>query len=243
MALGAAVSFEAVVLAGGKGTRLEPFTHVLPKPLLPIEQRPILDVVLGCLARDGCSKVTLAVGHLGHLIELYCGSGRRWSLQIDYFREDVPMGTVGALAAIAPRPAASFVVMNGDVLCDISFERLLAAHGESGAELTIAAFCRKLRDELGILELDGDDRLVAYHEKPEHEYIVSTGVYVFQPTVLDLIPRDRPMDFPDLVQALLASRRIVRSYHHEGYWLDLGRPDDFARANQEFAQIRPRLGI
>jgi mannose-1-phosphate guanylyltransferase len=237
-----AVAFEAVVLAGGKGTRLEPFTHVLPKPLLPINERPILDVVLGCLARDGCRRVTLAVGHLGHLIELYCGSGERWSLQIEYFREEVPLGTVGALAEIQPRPSAPFVVMNGDVLCDISFTELLAAHRASGAELTIASFRRRLREELGILELDGGDRLVAYHEKPEHEYLVSTGIYVFEPTALGAIPC-RPMDFPDLVQALLAEGRAVRSHLHEGYWLDLGRPDDFARANREFGQIRPKLGI
>jgi NDP-sugar pyrophosphorylase family protein len=237
------MSFDAVVLAGGQGTRLRPFTHVLPKPLLPVDERPILDVVLSCLARDGCSRATIAVGHLGHLIEIYCGSGERWSLPIEYFHEREPLGTVGALAQIEPLPTSPFIVMNGDVLSDISFRDLLDAHSEIGADLTIASFCRTWRDELGILELDGADRLVAYHEKPEHEHLVSMGMYVFEPTVVAHIPPGERMDFPDLVQALLDRGRAVHCHIHHGYWLDLGRPDDFARANQEFDQIRPRLGV
>ena len=237
------MTFEAVVLAGGRGTRLEPFTHVLPKPLLPVDERPILDVVLSCLARDGCSKVTIAVGHLGHLIEVYCGSGDRWSLEIDYFRERSPLGTVGALAEIETLPDQPFVVMNGDVLSDLSFSELLRAHDRSRAELTIASFRRTLRDELGVLERDAANRLVAYHEKPEHEYLVSMGIYVFSPGVVELIPHRQKTDFPDLVQMLLNSGRTVHSHTHSGYWLDLGRPDDFARANVEFEQLRPRLKI
>jgi NDP-sugar pyrophosphorylase family protein len=236
-------SFEAVVLAGGKGTRLQPFTHVLPKPLLPIDERPILDVVLGCLVRDGCSKATIAVGHLGHLIELYCGSGERWSLPLDYFREREPLGTVGAIAQLPSQPDSAFVVMNGDVLSDISFTELLGAHEDSGAELTIATFRRRVRDELGIIERDARNRLTAYHEKPEHEYLVSMGIYVVSPSAVGLIPAGRKMDFPDLVQALLDEGRAINSHLHEGYWLDLGRPDDYGRANAEFDELRPRLGI
>lgn len=237
------MSFEAVVLAGGKGTRLQPFTHVLPKPLLPLGQRPILDVVLTRLARDGCTKATLAVGHLGHLIEVYCNSGERWSLELDYFREQTPMGTVGALAQIESLPDAPFLVLNGDVLSDIPFQDLLASHARSGADLTIASFRRATRDELGIIETDQDGRLLAYHEKPRHEYLVSMGIYVVQPSAVTLIPPGEPMDFPDLVQALLAAGRHVHTHEHDGYWLDLGRPDDFARANEEFETIRSQLGV
>jgi NDP-sugar pyrophosphorylase family protein len=236
------MSFQAVVLAGGKGTRLLPLTHVLPKPLLPIDERPILDVVLSALARDGCAKATIAVGHLGHLIEIYCGSGERWSMDIEYYREQTPLGTVGALAHIE-RPTAPFVVMNGDVLSDLYFTELLSAHRSGGAELTIASFKRRVRDELGILETDGSNRLRAYHEKPEHEYLVSMGIYVLDPSTIDLIPADGRMDFPELVQALLDAGHPVGAHHHDGYWLDLGRHDDFSRANEEFATIRPRLGI
>ena len=236
------MSFEAVVLAGGRGTRLRPFTHVLPKPLLPIGERPILDVVLSCLARDGCTRATIAVGHLGHLIELFCGDGARWGLDIDYFREANPLGTVGALGHLDPRPAGPFVVMNGDILSDISFATLLRSHGASGAELTIASFHRTVRDELGILERDGADRLIAYHEKPEHRYLVSMGIYVVEPRAVELISQGG-MDFPELVQALLDGGRPIHSYTHDGYWLDLGRPDDFTRANEEFEMLRPRLGV
>lgn len=237
------MSFDAVILAGGRGTRLRPFTYVLPKPLLPIAERPILDVVLSCLARDSCHKVTIAVGHLGHMIELYCGSGQQWGMEIDYFREDEPLGTVGALASLDPAPSTPFVVMNGDVLCDVSFERLVQAHHESGAELTINTFNRTVRDELGILERDSSGDVVAYHEKPEHSYLVSTGIYVVSPSTVDLIPRGEYMDFPDLVKTMIAADRRVHSHVHDGYWLDLGRPDDFAMANEKFDTIRPLLGV
>lgn len=237
------MTFQAVVLAGGKGTRLQPFTHILPKPLLPVEQRPILDIVLTQLARQGCSKATLAIGHLGHLIEIYCDGAQRWSLEIEYFRESSPLGTVGALAQIESLPATPFIVMNGDVLSDVSFPALLKSHVDSGAELTIASFSRTTRDELGIIDADWSGRLLAYHEKPEHRYLVSMGIYVFEPSAVKLIPRDAAMDLPNLVQALLERGRHVHAYAHDGYWLDLGRPDDFALANQDFDAIRPRLGI
>jgi NDP-sugar pyrophosphorylase family protein len=177
------------------------------------------------------------------MIELYCGSGERWGLELDYFRERSPLGTVGALAQIETLPDRPFLVINGDVLSDLSFGELLEAHSSSGAELTIATFSRTVRDELGILERDADNRLTAYHEKPEHQYLVSMGIYVLNPSVIDLIPAGDAMDFPALVQALLDTGRPVHSHTHSGYWLDLGRPDDFARANDEFAEIRPRLGV
>lgn len=237
------MSFNAVILAGGKGTRLRPFTYVLPKPLLPVAERPILDVVLSCLARDGCAKVTIAVGHLGHLIELFCGSGSQWGLEIEYFREDEPLGTVGALAQLDLAASEPFVVMNGDVLCDVSFEQLVQSHTGSGADLTINTFNRTVRDELGILERDPSGDVIAYHEKPEHSYLVSTGIYVMSPGAVDLIPRGQYMDFPDLVKAMIAAERRVHSHLHDGYWLDLGRPDDFAMANEQFDTIRPLLGV
>jgi NDP-mannose synthase len=237
------MNFEAVVLAGGKGTRLAPFTHVLPKPLLPVGERPILDLVLTQLSRAGCTKATMAVGHLGHLIEIYCGTGERWGMEIGYFRETTPLGTVGALAQIEDLPDAPFVVMNGDVLSDMSFSELLEQHTASAAALTIGAFRRRERDELGILEVADDGTLEAYREKPEHEYLVSMGIYAFSRAAVELIPADTRMDFPELVGALLDGRRPVRTHVHSDYWLDLGRPDDFARANEEFEDVRDRLGV
>jgi NDP-mannose synthase len=237
------MSFEAIVLAGGKGTRLAPFTHVLPKPLLPVGERPILDLVLTQLSRAGCTKATMAVGHLGHLIEIYCGTGDRWGMEIGYFHETTPLGTVGALAQIDSLSDEPFIVMNGDVLSDLSFKELLDVHGSSDAALTIGAFRRRERDELGILDVDDAGALVAYREKPEHEYLVSMGIYAFSRAAVELIPAGNRMDFPDLVQALLAAGRPVRTHTHSDYWLDLGRPDDFARANDEFEDVRERLGV
>jgi NDP-sugar pyrophosphorylase family protein len=237
------VSFDAVVLAGGKGTRLSPFTYVLPKPLLPIDQRPILDIVLTQLAREGCERATLALGHLGYLIEVYCGDGGRWGLDIDYFRETTPLGTVGALAQLGDLPDDPFIVMNGDVLSDISFRDLLDSHVNAGAELTIGAFRRTERDELGVIETDGDGRVTKYREKPEHNYLVSMGIYALGRSVVELIPKGHHMDFPDLVEAMLVTGRGVHTHVHSNYWLDLGRPDDFKQANEEFESLRARLGL
>ena len=236
------MSFEAVVLAGGKGTRLSPFTYVLPKPLLPLGQRPILDIVLTQLARAGCTKVTLAIGHLGHYIEIYCGDGERWGLEVVYFREATPLGTVGALAQIAP-PNAPFLVMNGDVLSDVSLAELIDSHERAGAELTIGSFRRTERDELGVIDADANGRVTGYTEKPEHAYLVSMGIYALSPSVIDTIPPGGRMDFPDLVHELLSQGREVRAHIHAEFWLDLGRADDFTRANEDAAEILARLGI
>jgi NDP-sugar pyrophosphorylase family protein len=237
------MSFEAVILAGGKGTRLAPFTYVLPKPLLPVGQRPVLDLVLTQLSNAGCARATIAVGHLGYLIETYCGDGSRWGMAIEYFRETTPLGTVGALAHISVPRDAAFLVMNGDVLSDMSFTDLLSAHTDSGAVLTVASFRRTVRDELGIIEIDADGAIAAYREKPEHEYLVSMGIYALDSSAVTSIPADKRMELPELVHKLMRERRTVRAHIHADYWLDLGRPDDYARANEEFESVRHRLGV
>lgn len=223
--------FDAVVIAGGRGTRLAPYTLVLPKPLLPVGERPILDLVLERLAAEGCRRVTVSVGYLAPLIETYCGDGGRWGLEVGYFREEEPLGTVGAIGRV-PCPDRAFIVMNGDVLTDLSFQRLLEAHAEAGADLTIGAFRRRVRDEFGILVTDEGGRLVDYVEKPEHEHLVSMGVYVFAPSAVERIRSDERLDFPDLVLRLLGDGGRVHVHEHRGEWLDMGRPDDFARANE-----------
>jgi NDP-mannose synthase len=228
--------FRAVVLAGGKGTRLSPYTFVLPKPLLPIGERPILDLVLSQLSQAGCARATLCVGYLAPLIETYCGPGHRWGLAVDYFRESTPLGTVGALGQIDDLPPEGFLLMNGDILTDLSYSDLLDAHRQSDADLTIAAFRRVVKDELGILEVDDERRVTAYHEKPEHVYLVSMGIYAFGLEAARRVRAGERLDFPDLVQRLLNEGRKVRVHIHDGYWLDIGRHDDFARANEEFGK-------
>ncbi len=228
------MGFRAVVLAGGRGTRLAPFTRVLPKPLLPVGERPILDLLLGKLAREGCERVTLSVGYLGHLIEAYCGRGERWGITVDYVREEEPLGTVGALALMEDPPEEPFLVLNGDILTDFSFPSIFDVHEASGACLTIAAYRRRVREELGVLEVDRDGVLVGYHEKPEREYLVSMGVYCMSAECIGFIRVGERLDFPDLVGRLLAAGRRIQTMIHDGDWLDLGRYDDFFRANEEW---------
>lgn len=227
----------AVILAGGRGTRLAPYTTVLPKPLMPVGERAILEIIIEQLVACGIEHLTLAVGHLAHLIEAVVGDGSRQGLRVDYHRECQPLGTAGALATIAGLDA-TFLVMNGDILTTLDYAALCAAHEEAGNALTIASHRRVQQTNYGVLHTDGSPgpmrRLTGYEEKPEHTYTVSMGVYVAAPAALAHIPAGRPFDVPQLAQSLLSAGEPVGSYLYEGYWLDIGRPDDYARANEEW---------
>jgi NDP-sugar pyrophosphorylase family protein len=224
----------AVLLAGGKGTRLHPFTVTFPKPLMPIGDMPILEILLRQLHRCGVRDVTLALGHLAELIEAFIAQRIRGALpdmRIASVVEQTPTGTAGSLSLIRGLDE-TFLVMNGDLLTDLDFRRLVEHHRTSGAELTIASHVKRVKIDLGVLELDGDGRLIDYIEKPEKQYQVSMGVYVYEPTVLDLIPRGGHLDFPDLVLLMLRQRRAVSVYPFDGMWLDIGRPEDYAQAQE-----------
>jgi NDP-mannose synthase len=234
----------AVVLAGGKGTRLRPYTTVLPKPLMPVGDRPILDIVVRQLKRAGFERVTMATGYLAELIEVFFRDGESYGVSIDYFREQEPLGTVGALSMIDGLGDGDFLVMNGDVLTDIEYAALLEEHIDSGAAATIATKTRDVRIQLGVLVFgDSDDRsrLTGYMEKPTVRYEASMGVYCFSPRVLEHIEEGEALDFPDLVLKLIAAGEEVRAYPSEGYWLDIGRHDDYEAAQAEFEELRARL--
>jgi NDP-mannose synthase len=234
----------AVVLAGGKGTRLRPYTTVLPKPLMPVGDRPILDIVVRQLKRAGFERVTMATGYLAELIEVFFRDGDKYGVSIDYFREQEPLGTVGALSMIEGLADADFLVMNGDVLTDIDYAALLREHIESGAAATIATKTRDVRIQLGVLVFgDGDDRsrLTGYMEKPTVRYEASMGIYCFSPRVLEHIEEGETLDFPDLVLKLIAAGEVVRASPTDGYWLDIGRHDDYEAAQAEFEELRARL--
>jgi NDP-sugar pyrophosphorylase family protein len=240
----AAAPRRAVVLAGGLGTRLQPYTTVLPKPLMPIGDRPVLDIVVRQLRRHGFDRVTIATGHLAELIEAFFGDGSKHGVTIDYFREEEPLGTVGSLGLIDGLDGEDFLVMNGDVLTDIDYAALLAAHRDSGAAATVAVKHRTVQIDLGVLEFDGGDapdRVTAYVEKPRLEYHASMGIYCFSPSVLRFIEPGSALDFPDLVQRLIAAGEIVRGWRSDAYWLDIGRHDDYEQALEEFARMRPVL--
>jgi NDP-sugar pyrophosphorylase family protein len=229
----------AVILAGGLGTRLRPYTTVLPKPLMPVGDRPILDIVVRQLARARFDRITIATGYLAELIEAFFGDGSRYGIPIDYFREQEPLGTVGALSLIDGLDE-DFLVMNGDILTDIDYAALLARHSEGGQAATIAAHERDVQVSLGVMRFaHADPTLVTgYIEKPVLSYVVSMGVYCFAPRVREHIPAGERLDFPDLVMRLIARGESVRAWRSADHWLDIGRHDDYEQAQDEFNQLR-----
>ena len=232
---------KAVILAGGKGTRLKPYTTVFPKPLMPIRDKPILEIVVQQLKSYGFDEIILAVGHLAELIMTFFNDGSKYGVRIKYAREDKPLGTAGPLALMKEELNETFLMMNGDVLSTLDYFDLVNYHKRNEAIATIALKKRTVKIDFGVPEVDGGNNVVGYTEKPEIEYLVSMGVYVFEPPVLDYIKPDEYLDFPDLIKKLISNGETVKGYIYDGYWLDIGRPDDYERANNEIDEIYPQL--
>jgi NDP-sugar pyrophosphorylase family protein len=228
---------KAVILAGGKGTRLAPYTTVLPKPLMPIGDMPILEVVLRQLAHYGFKDVTLAVGYLAELLAAYCGDGSKFGIRIGYSREEQPLGTAGPIALV-PNLRETFLVMNGDLLTTIDYGAMFRYHRERGAIATLATYQREVKIDLGVIEVDEDNWVKDYIEKPTYKYLVSTGVYIFEPQVLEYIVPNQRLDLPELMLRLKSQGHSVNVYRFNGYWLDIGRHDDYEKAMDEFAAYR-----
>jgi NDP-sugar pyrophosphorylase family protein len=231
----------AVILAGGKGTRLMPLTENLPKPLVPVGGLPILEIIVRQLRHFGVTDLTLSVGHLHGLLESHFGDGSSWGVQIGYSHEAEPLGTAGPIALV-DRLSDPFLVLNGDLLCSIDYGELIARHRESGAMVTVASYPKEVRIELGVLETDGD-RLTDYVEKPVILYRVSMGIYAMSPSVLSQIPKGQRFDLPDLIKRLIADGQRVNLYRFEGYWRDIGTMDEYALANDEFESVRRSLNV
>jgi NDP-sugar pyrophosphorylase family protein len=231
----------AVLLAGGKGTRLRPYTTSIPKPLVPIgDECAIIEIVLRQLARDDFRRATIAIGHLGELIRAYVGSGEQWGLEVDYATEDKPLSTMGPVVALLDKLPEQFLVLNGDILTDLSFAALLEAHAASAVPLTIATYHRQVDIDFGVLTVEAG-RVVGFVEKPKLDYEVSMGVYAVSRSALAGYPAGEPLGFDRLVIDLLAAGRNPASYRFDGYWLDIGRPEDYDRANSEFVRLRSHL--
>ena len=228
---------KAVVLAGGKGTRLAPYTKVIPKPLMPIGDMPILEVLLHQVKRAGVSDIVLTVGHMAELLRAFFQNGERLGTAIHYSYEDKPLGTAGPLKLIDGLDE-TFFVMNGDVLSTLDFSDLLAFHHRSGSMITIAMHYRRVKIDLGVLRVDKDNQVVGYIEKPHYDFNVSMGVYVFEPEALEYIPSDRYFDFPSLILRLIESGEKVVGYPFSGYWKDLGHPEDYEQAIHDFENMR-----
>ncbi|MEV7289876.1 sugar phosphate nucleotidyltransferase [Streptomyces sp. NPDC093252] len=231
----------AVILAGGKGVRLRPYTTALPKPLVPIgDQHAILEIVLRQLAAAGFRRATLAIGHLGEIIRAYVGDGSQWGMAVDYVSEESPLGTMGPLVTMLDKLPESFLVMNGDILTDLDYAGVLGAHRASGAPLTIATYARKVHIDFGVLTTT-EGRVVAFTEKPSMDYRVSMGVYGLSRSTLDGYTPGLPLGFDELVLDLLGRGDPPHAYEFDGYWLDIGRPDDYDQANAEFTTRKSLL--
>ena len=224
--------FRAVILAGGRGSRLYPFTASLPKPLLPIGDRPLIELIVRRLACFGATRITVAVNHLADLVESFLGDGRRFGVPIDYVRESAPLGTAGPLGLL-DRWKGPLVVTNGDVLSDIDLGALLGGHRDRDASLTIATMVQKLRIESGVLTTDASLRVAGIVEKPSVEHRINLGVYVLAEHLAELIAPNERLEMPQLAQQLIERGEPVIAYDHRGRWLDIGSPEDFARAQAE----------
>jgi NDP-mannose synthase len=225
-----------VILAGGLGMRLRPYTTILPKPLVPVGDRPILEHILRRLHAAGVRKVDLCIGHLGELIQVYFSESEALpgDLELDWHREDEPLGTAGALRLV-PDLTGSFLVMNGDVLTTLDYGNLLAFHESNGAALTVATQAKRVDIDLGVIEADGD-RIVGYREKPKLDYDVSMGIYVYDERALAHLPADGPCQFPELVQRLLEAGEEVASFRSDAEWFDIGTPAEHERAVEAYTR-------
>lgn len=229
------MSKRAIILAGGLGTRLRPYTVAFPKPLMPIGKYPIMEIVIRQLAKNGFNHITIAVNHQAQLIQAYFGDGHQFGLTIDYSLEQEPLGTMGPLKLVADLPE-NFLVMNGDILTDLNYNTFYEDHVNSGSIFSISSFTRDVNIDFGVLEANNNGELIGFKEKPSLKYSVSMGIYMVKSSALHYIPGAGPYGFDDLMHQLLREGVRPRLAPHSGYWLDIGRPDDFQEAVEKFQE-------
>jgi Nucleoside-diphosphate-sugar pyrophosphorylase involved in lipopolysaccharide biosynthesis/translation initiation factor 2B, gamma/epsilon subunits (eIF-2Bgamma/eIF-2Bepsilon) len=226
----------AIIMAGGRGERLKPYTTVIPKPLMPIGDIAILEFVILKLKKAGFDRITITLGYLGNLIEAYVGNGSRFGIPIDFIYEEKPLSTIGPLAFIEDLNE-TFIVMNGDILTDIDFSKLIGFHRKKRAKATIATNKRSSKIDFGVLNFNGDRLITDFIEKPEYHYDVSMGIYVFEPDVLEYVKKGIPYGLDSLVLDMIQNNDRIYSFEFDGYWLDIGRPDDYEKAVEKFTKI------
>lgn len=233
----------AVILAGGMGTRLKPYTTIIPKPLVPLgNEMPILEVVIRQLAAHGFTRITLAVNHLANLIMAFFGDGARWGVQIDYSLEDRPLSTIGPLTLIPDLPE-HFLVMNGDILCDLDYRDFFDHHVNSGHDVTVSVFKRDAKIDFGVLKYSEENRITEFIEKPVYHFDVSMGINCLSRRVVDSLPKGEPYGFDNLIIDGIRTGKKIYARPFDGFWLDIGRPDDYDRANETFPELKARLGL
>jgi len=234
---------KAVILAGGQGTRLKPYTTVFPKPLMPIGDKPILEIIIRQVKSQGLKDIIVTTGHLSELIMSFFGDGNKLGVNIQYSKEDQPLGTAGGLGLIKKELKETFLMVNGDTLTTLNFSDLIKHHKRNGGIATIALKKREVYIDFGVVELDSSSNIKGYIEKPTVDYLVSMGVYVFEPRVLEYIKPGEKLDFPDLIKTLISSGETVKGFVFDGYWLDIGRPEDYEKANEEIQEINKILNL
>jgi NDP-mannose synthase len=217
---------KAIIQAGGKGSRLQPYTLVLPKPLIPVGDLPVIHLLLKWLRRWGVKRIYITIGYLGGLIRSLCGDGSEWDLEIVYSEESEPLGTIGPLRLIKNELTETFLVLNGDLITDLNLHEFRTCHQQNGGLITVAVTEKIIKTDLGILESQ-DGRMTGFREKPTFKLQASTGIYCMEPQILDLIPHGVPFGFDDLMYAMLEQESPVYIYRHDGLWRDLGREEDF----------------
>jgi len=234
---------KAVIQAGGQGTRLRPYTFVVPKPLMPVGEQPVIEVLLKWLRRWGIKETCITTGYLGHLISTLCGDGSQWDMEIKYSKEREPLGTIGPLANIKDYLTDMFLVLNGDLITDLDINDFVGFHKRSGAQVTVACTDQVIDLDFGVIDApNGDGRMIGFREKPSMNFQVSMGIYCIEPEILDLIPRDVPFGFDNLMHTMLLHGMPVYTYMHKGLWLDIGQEKDFTRVQEKFVEeYMPRI--
>jgi NDP-sugar pyrophosphorylase family protein len=231
---------QAIILAGGRGTRLRPYTTVLPKPLVPVGDYPILEILIRQLAECGIKHVILTVGYHYELFQAFFKDGRKWGIQLEYSLEDKPLGTIGPLKLVK-NLGDDFLIINGDTLTDLDYHELFQLHLREKNIMTIATSMRSVGIDYGVIRTEESRNIIGYTEKPEMQFLVAMGVNVLSKKILDVIPSGTRYDFPQLVLELIERKMPIRCYRHKGYWLDIGRPDDYRIAVEQFEKNRSKF--
>ena len=232
---------KAVILAGGKGTRLKPYTTVLPKPLVPVGEKAILEILISRLKKAGVTEIYICLNHFAEIIMAYFGNGDKYGIKINYSLEDKPLSTIAPIKLIDGLPD-NFLVMNGDLLTDLDFADLYKNHLNSNALLTVSTYKRNVKVDFGVIDIDTNlNQAIGFREKPEYNFQVSMGVNVLSKKVLDLVPDNQAFGFDNLMYTLLEKKERINTYQYDGYWLDIGRPDDYEKANEDIEKLNKIL--
>jgi len=224
---------KAVIQAGGRGTRLRPYTLVLPKPLMPVGELPVIEMLVKWLRRNGVEKTYITIGYLGHLIRALCGDGKQWDMEIVYSEESEPLGTIGPLLLVREELDETFLVLNGDLITDLDIRAFTTFHRQHGGIVTVGVTEKKIEVDLGVIEGKGDT-ITGFREKPTMDFHVSMGMYCMEPAVFDLIPAGVPFGFDNLMHLMLERGLPIHMYKHKGFWMDIGREEDYVRAQEMF---------